>query len=211
MVQSLVEEQEPQKASETIVELSKLIRNFFESSTSNYGQRNETKLKEISLEREYELLDQYLKFEQMKHPDKFDFGITYDSNIHLGYDEIPPLFLQPYVENAVLHGALKRNDGAKAFILVHFSKIEAEDETNDDIIICTIEDNGIGIEQSKSLKAQKTGKQSNSIGMALLAKRKDKLNELDYDIQVNCEKADPYDSAYPGTKITVRIGYKYND
>lgn len=95
----------------------------------------------IPIDREIESLQNYLELEQLRFNRMFDFSITKDSAIE---DDmaLPPLLLQPFVENAIIHGLVPKKGG---FIQVDFS-IDGEK------LVCTVTDNGIGINKSKQLK-----------------------------------------------------------
>ena len=96
----------------------------------------------IPIDKEMESLQNYLELEQLRFNQKFDFSITKSKEIE---DDmaLPPLLLQPFVENAIIHGLIPKNE--KGNIAIDFS-IEKEN------LICTIEDNGIGFDKSKELK-----------------------------------------------------------
>ena len=96
----------------------------------------------IPIDKEIESLQNYLELEQLRFNNKFDFEITKNNNIE---DDIalPPLLLQPFVENAIIHGLIPKTEKGK--IAINFA-IENES------LICTINDNGIGFDQSKALK-----------------------------------------------------------
>ncbi|MES2411800.1 MAG: tetratricopeptide repeat protein [Bacteroidota bacterium] len=96
----------------------------------------------IPIDKEMESLQNYLELEQLRFNQKFDFTITKSKDIE---DDaaLPPLLLQPFVENAIIHGLIPKNE--KGTIAIDFS-IEKE------CLICTIEDNGIGFDKSKEIK-----------------------------------------------------------
>lgn len=96
----------------------------------------------IPVDKEIESLQNYLELEQLRFNNIFDFDITKDSNIE---DDmaIPPLLLQPFVENAILHGVVPKKE--KGHIAIHFS---VENEK----LVCTVTDDGIGFSKSRELK-----------------------------------------------------------
>ncbi len=96
----------------------------------------------IPIDKEMESLQNYLELEQLRFNQKFDFTLTKSSDIE---DDmaLPPLLLQPFVENAIIHGLIPKSE--KGIIAIDFS-IEKEN------LICTIEDNGIGFDKSKEIK-----------------------------------------------------------
>lgn len=96
----------------------------------------------IPIDKEMESLQNYLELEQLRFNQKFDFTISKSKDIE---DDmaLPPLLLQPFVENAIIHGLIPKNE--KGRIAIDFS-VEKEH------LCCTIEDNGIGFDKSKELK-----------------------------------------------------------
>ena len=96
----------------------------------------------IPIDKEIESLQNYLELEQLRFNQKFDFVINKSRAIE-DDTALPPLLLQPFVENAIIHGLIPKAE--KGMITVSFS-IEEES------LICTIEDNGIGFDKSKEIK-----------------------------------------------------------
>ena len=98
-------------------------------------------LRVILLEQEISFLNSYLRLEQMRFPDKFDFVISSNLIEIGGTLLIPPMLVQPFAENAVRHGfgQIER----KGYLSIIF---ETEGE---DIVKCTISDNGIGREKAR--------------------------------------------------------------
>lgn len=119
----------------------------------------------ISLKKEYELLDIYVKIESIRIKEKINFIFENNTNIGLENIIIPPLLLQPLVENAICHGFLGKKDSKKIKITVEDAK---------DNIVIVIKDNGIGL-FSKS-KAQ-TRVFKNSYGLSLVRDRLDYFNQ----------------------------------
>ena len=122
----------------------------------------------ITIDKEIEALQNYLELEQLRFSDKFDFSISKESNIE---DDtvIPSLLLQPYVENAIIHGVVPKNN--KGFIDITFRQIENQ-------LICIIVDNGIGIEQSKKNKINFLNAHK-SMAMEISKKRLETLEQLE--------------------------------
>lgn len=96
----------------------------------------------IPIDKEIEGLQNYLELEQLRFNKLFDFTITKDPHIE---DDmaIPPLLLQPFVENAIIHGLIPKKE--KGIIHIDFA-------LNNDKLICMVTDNGIGFTRSKELK-----------------------------------------------------------
>lgn len=96
----------------------------------------------IPIDKEMESLQNYLELEQLRFNNKFDFTITKSKAIE---DDmaLPPLLLQPFVENAIIHGLIPKKELGE--ITIAFS-VEHES------LICIITDNGIGFYKSQELK-----------------------------------------------------------
>ena len=123
----------------------------------------------ITIDKEIEALQNYLELEQLRFNDKFDFNISKESNIE---DDtvIPSLLLQPYVENAIIHGVVPKN--SKGLIDITFRQIENQ-------LICIIVDNGVGIEQSKKNKINFLNAHK-SMAMEISKKRLETLEQLEH-------------------------------
>lgn len=96
----------------------------------------------IPIDKEIESLQNYLELEQLRFNKKFEFAITKSQEIE---DDLalPPLLLQPFVENAIIHGLIPKKETGK---------IEIDFSLSEENLICTITDNGIGFNKSKELK-----------------------------------------------------------
>lgn len=124
----------------------------------------------ISLEDEIGLLKMYIKLESLG----FDESYTYDIYVEEELDQeeilIPPLLVQPFIENAIWHG-LKNKQGNKFF------SVKFEDDGKDSIV-CTIYDNGIGREKAKEIQSQNLSAQSHqSKALSVTEKRLQLLQE----------------------------------
>jgi len=122
-----------EKASDYITKFSKLIRVILNSSSSPTS----------SLTEELNTLALYIKLEQMRVNGGFDYIVTVDNNVKLDHIKVPTLFLQPFIENAIWHGIMKK-DGDKE---IELSIKEAQGN-----ILCIIRDNGIGINKARELQ-----------------------------------------------------------
>jgi len=96
----------------------------------------------IPIDKEIQSLQNYLELEQLRFNNKFSFAITKDDSIE---DDLalPPLLLQPFVENAIIHGVIPSKE---------IGSIAIEFGTDAHNLICTITDNGIGYTTSKAIK-----------------------------------------------------------
>ena len=184
-VNSFIASSDERSANQYLTEFSQLMRAVLENSEQDF----------IPLEKEIELLQLYTKLEHFRFKDKFDYKITVDETIKISDFQIPPMLLQPYIENAVWHGL--RYKAEKGHLWIDINK-KSENE-----ITITIADDGIGRERSKELKTDNQKKQ-NSKGMGNIKKRVTILNEMYKD------KVDVYIDDYQaiddkGTKVVVTL------
>jgi two-component sensor histidine kinase len=116
-----------------------------------------------------EALRLYLELEQMRFEEKFDYELIVDDTVDLDYDIMPPLLMQPYVENAILHGLNPRPGKGKLTIRLH---------SENNFLICTIADNGIGREKAAEIRRTMPVKKHKSLGMKITEDRLKILNEV---------------------------------
>lgn len=124
----------------------------------------------ISLEKEIEMLNLYLQLEQLRFNEQFNYSVRFSDDIDPSEIKIPPMMLQPFVENAIWHGLMPKQ-GPKEITIDFMIKEEQ-------LMICTIKDNGIGREAAAKMK-HSAG--SNGIhkskGLALVIDRLDILKK----------------------------------
>ncbi|MCM4169390.1 histidine kinase [Arenibacter sp. H213] len=149
--------------------------------------------KKITVEEELGVLELYLSLEQSRMGKNFNYTIQVNSREGLSQYEIPPLLLQPIVENAIWHGLHPSLRGEKKLTIFF-------DTTNDLKII--IEDNGIGRKESAKKK-----KLHNSMGTTILQDRLTLYNHLnDHAIYYKITDLEEEDRAL-GTRITLTYNY----
>lgn len=160
----------------------RLIRMNFESAQKSY----------ISLEEELERLQLYLSLEQMRFGDKLSYTIAIAEDVAPEDWQIPAMIIQPYLENALLHGIAPATINGTL-------EIQISREGNDlHICIC---DNGIGMEASRRLK-QPTEHASRSL--ELIRRRIAILGKLHKQaIRIEVSPYHPEDTQHPGTRVTM--------
>jgi LytS/YehU family sensor histidine kinase len=94
----------------------------------------------VILDNELAVLESYLSLQAMYHEGKFDYDIDVDSSIQKDHVQIPPMLLQPFVENAIQHGFQHTS---------HQGKLSIQIVKLPNALYCRIEDNGGGIQASK--------------------------------------------------------------
>jgi ligand-binding sensor domain-containing protein len=123
----------------------------------------------VTVGEDLEALKLYLELEQMRFEEKFDYEILVDPSVDSDYDIMPPLLIQPYVENAILHG-LNTKPG-KGMLKIAF-------RSDNNYLICTIEDNGIGREKASEIKRTMPKSKHKSLGMKITEDRLKILNDV---------------------------------
>ena len=184
-VNSFIATNDERTANKYLSDFSKLMRAVLENSEEDF----------IPLQKEIELIELYTKLEHFRFQDKFDYNITVDEAINIDEYQIPPMLLQPYIENAVWHGLRYKEEKGALDISIN--------KTGKDEIAITIADNGIGREKSKTLKTENQQKQ-NSKGMGNIKKRVSILNEM-YKDKVDVFIDDFQKEGDTGTKVVVTL------
>lgn len=172
-VQSLISTKKPEVANSYLVKFSRLMRAYMESSIKSSKVLSGLSVSnEITIAEEIKLLKMYIDLEAMKHKQgKINYEIHIADN-HLLNKTIPPMIIQPLVENAIKHGILPKNE--PGHLNISFS-------SGIDYLECIIEDDGIGIEQSEKLQNQSI-KLYKSRGIELINRKIEILNELGCNI-----------------------------
>ena len=183
-VNSFIAQNDERTANRYLTDFSTLMRSVLENSEEDF----------ILLDKEVELLELYLKLEHSRFKDKFDYELVVDDAIEQSQFLIPPMLLQPYVENAVWHGLRYKKE--KGFLKVQLINIDEE------TIQIEISDNGIGREKSKELKTDYQ-KNQQSKGMQNIKQRIAILNEM-YKDKVDVFIEDLYDDN-SGTKVMLTL------
>lgn len=135
---------EPQKAVRYLSNFAKLMRLTLESSREGY----------IALETEENILKNYLELEQLRFSSQFSYHIEMEADLD-PYTEIPPMMIQPHVENAILHG-LRPLENREGKVTITFKK------GTSDTVVVAITDNGVGRKQAAAIKAR-SGVHHNSL------------------------------------------------
>lgn len=152
----------------------------------------------IPIDKEIEGLQNYLELEQLRFNNKFSFSIE-KSNAIEDDMAIPPLLLQPFVENAIIHGVIPKKE--LGTIAIHFY-IEKEH------LVCTVEDNGIGFQQSQ-LNKEKTVVIHKSMALDITKKRLQMIEsttnqKADFTIEELVQE-----NHIKGTKVVLHLPIQY--
>lgn len=123
--------------------------------------------KKIPLATEVDILTKYLELEKMRFDKDFTYEVKIDDAIDDEYIELPPMLIQPFIENSIKHGLLHKSGNKK--VTINF-----ELDPSEEYLICTIEDNGIGRKKSEEIKSKTN---HNSFSTASINQRLKLLNE----------------------------------
>ena len=177
---------EPEAASDYLTKFSKLIRLILQNSQA----------KSVCLENELEALRLYLEMEVSRFEDRFVYEINYEQDLEIEHLEVPPLIIQPYVENAIWHGLMHKGDKGNLSIELH------RDNTT---LFCRITDDGIGRKRAGELKSKSASK-NKSLGMQITAHRLALINALNTKA-ATVEVTDLVDSSGEpcGTSVLLKI------
>lgn len=179
-IQSFLLYQENEKAEKYLLKFSKLIRSTLTNSRETF----------ISIDQEIDLLKNYVELEQMRFQNKFEFNIKSSSS--LSQTLIPPMLIQPFVENAILHGLAKRPQNGQ--LDIEFSK-------SIDTIVVKISDNGVGLMHEKKSKYST----HRSFGTEITKERM-AIYEKNFNKAFRWEmKVFSYDPEFPGLIVIIEI------
>ncbi|MEO8862379.1 MAG: histidine kinase [Ginsengibacter sp.] len=183
------------QASEYLAKFSRLVRLILQNSQEAF----------IPLDCELEALQLYLELEILRFENKFSYKIITDDLIDTTIIKVPPLIIQPYVENAIWHGLMHLPDlqpGKK-----ESGHLEIELYADDGILFCKIKDNGVGRKKAAELKS-KSALTYKSMGMTITADRIAMLqqqNQSGTHIVINDLVL--ADGSIDGTEVIIKIPF----
>jgi sensor histidine kinase YesM len=180
-------ENDSQTASEYLTIFSQLIRLVLENSRSE----------KVTLQKELETLRLYIELEAMRFKDKVNYQINVTPEVDLQYIEIPPLLLQPYVENAIWHGLMHKKTGGNLSVNVS--------QPAENCLVIEITDDGVGRELAAEYKSKSATRQK-SFGLKMTSERIEIINQL-YKIEADVRIIDLKDGKNrpTGTKVIIKL------
>lgn len=158
-IQSQIGTGSEQQARYYLAKFSRLMRQILDNSRSA----------SISLEEEIRTLENYLLIEQFCNGNRFDYRIDTDERLEPDFIHLPPMLLQPFVENAIKHG-FRFNDPAKR------GKITIVFRESGNMLECIVQDNGIGRERSAELNRNSKETYHRSTALLVTQERLDLLS-----------------------------------
>lgn len=177
-------------ARDFIVDFANLMRKTLDNSTHKF----------ITIEQEIGFLNTFLELEALRFPDQLSYNITIDGNLNAEELKIPPMLIQPYVENAILHGIKNKTTPGKVEVIF---------ADKGDYILCSIIDDGIGMKKAKEINEKNYGKGHKSRAMGITESRMEILNSLGpekYELEfIDLEKGNA-----TGTQVNITIPKRIN-
>src|SRR5690606_2122477 len=142
-------------------------------------------------------LELYLEMECMRFNHKLSYAIEVQPEIDKELAEIPPLLLQPYVENAIWHGIMHKKNGGKVLVRIERAAVE--------VLRVTISDDGIGRARATERKS-KSATQHKSFGMKVTSERIRLINQL-YKSETEVQVHDLVNNLQEpcGTEVVINI------
>ncbi|MCF8298837.1 MAG: histidine kinase [Saprospiraceae bacterium] len=189
-IQRFIVNNNAEVAQSYLTEFSSLIRLVLENSKHNF----------VFMDNEIELIRLYLELEKKRFLQKIDFEVEIAEDVMAREIKIPPLLIQPIVENAIWHGIMPKNTEGK--IKVSFSMYNEKES----LLLCKISDNGIGMKKSAEIN-QRRGKHYVSTGLKNVEERIDLINKV-FKTNMKMSFIDLYEgSESAGTEVHMTIYY----
>ncbi len=184
VLQGMILNKEDKKSVYYLSKFSKLLRLTLENSRD----------KLVPLNQELEAINNYLELQNLEASQSYDYTILVDKNIDDTLFEIPPMLIQPFIENAIEHAFEKQKTNRKIDIQLKYVNSE---------LICTITDNGIGIDAPNGHKRN----DKKSLATTITNERLQMLSK-DFNIKGSVQIEDRKHHSAQGTIVTLVIPYK---
>jgi ligand-binding sensor domain-containing protein len=189
-INNFILKNDPDNASEYLTRFSRLMRLILDNSREEW----------VTLENEIKALELYIEMEAIRFDNVFEHHIRIAPDVNPLSVMVPPMLLQPYVENAIWHGLLHRKEPG--------SKLNIDIWRSGDELFIKIEDNGVGRAAAEQLKGKFSGHKK-SHGMKITAKRLDMVNKV-YQLgaKVLVEDLKEAMGKAAGTSVVLQLKYK---
>ncbi len=151
----------------------------------------------ITLHQEMEILDLYISLEKLRFKESMDYQIITDEDLETEEISIPPMLIQPHVENAIWHGLRNFQNDRRLLIYI-------KEEANEYLTVI-IEDNGVGRKKAMELKASRmmAGQRHNSKGLTICTQRIELLQNQYSRTKMEIEDLYTKQGVATGTRVTV--------
>ena len=187
-IQSYISEANTFMAESYLSKFANLVRNILDHSRQNL----------ITLDSEINSLKLYLEIEQLRFKRLFTFEMNVAEELQDDEFFVPPMLAQPFAENAIIHGLRHKQEEGK--LVINFTR-------ENDLIICTITDNGIGRERSAEIN--KTRKKKTSLGMQVTSERFEVLQQqMNSEASMLIEDLKEPEGNPIGTRVVLKIPFE---
>ncbi|MEO1260007.1 MAG: histidine kinase [Bacteroidota bacterium] len=184
-IQGFIVDGDKKSSSLYLSKFAKLVRSTLQHSDA----------KKITLAEDLQMLKNYLALEQLRFNGDFKFEIDIDPSIDPESETLPPMLIQPYVENAILHGLVP---------LQHNGLLTVRIQPHENGLLAIIRDNGIGVEASKKRKKQQSTVHR-SMGMQVTQKRLELTNSSPTNQHFSIKEITGNEGEVTGTEVTLVI------
>ena len=184
-IDNLIQTNQSDKATTYLARFAKLIRSVLDSSKNN----------RVTFQHDFETIRLYLEMEQFRCNNKFNYQLTADNELLQGDYKVPPLIVQPFVENAIHHGLLNKEDNNR--------QLKVQAQLKGEYIVYSITDNGVGRNKAAIIK-QVNKPDHRSYGIAITKERIQlhNKNQVNGDVEITDLENN---GMATGTKATIRI------
>ena len=185
-IQHFIIKNQPKEAVDYLNRFSRLVRLILQHSRA----------KLVTLKEELDALKLYLDLENLRFKNRFSYKVAVDPTINQHDIEIPPMLIQPFVENAIWHGLLHKAGSGE--ITISISK-------QGEALLCTIEDNGVGRKASSARKSN-FNQERKSMGMSITKNRLDIINLQQVgEAAVEIHDLESSDGTPEGTRVEITL------
>lgn len=187
-ITNLVEKKDHLTASKFLNRFSRLLRHILESSREDFIPFNE----------ELKNLENYIELQQLRFSEKFSYSISFKDGINPSDYMIPPMLIQPFIENAIEHGIKPKEGNGNISLRFHLQ---------DKSIVCNIEDDGVGRE--KSFQIEKKSHPYRSYGIKIVQDRLAAIRKKTrIKVKINIIDLKSDDGATAGTRIIINLPFQ---
>lgn len=186
-IQHFIIKNESRFALDYLTKFSNLVRKILDNSMNN----------KITLSDEIAFLKEYVEIESLRFSKPIEFKINTAKNLELDLIEIPSMLIQPYVENAIIHGLMNKTDNENC-------KLEIDFKVRGKYLKCEIVDNGVGREAAMDVKKKLDSKRK-SHGLSITKKRLETLNRYKKNLAVQILDLKNAQGEVGGTMVALSI------
>ncbi len=155
-INNFISKNKPKEANQYLTKFAKVMRLSLESVQED----------NISIKKEIDFLTNYIDIEKLRHKN-FNYTINVDDDLDIHKTAIPPILIQPFIENSILHGFIDKDQDNKGNLEINFTKQQNN-------VFITIKDDGVGMKKTSLLKKVSNHK---SLALSITQKRLNIVNK----------------------------------